>query len=243
MKKSTPDYEKKAIVIELGIDKEIRKIDSMIWKYEREGNHNARLNIASTLLEKIEEWGFDLWVEGRKVNSAYYARKTRIWKYIYAMMLQNQPVIFLTFTFTDETIDKTSYDTRRKYVQRFLKDHSDYYIANIDFGEDNGREHYHAIIVGEVDYSEWHKYGAIKGLRVHNSVDDAKRLAKYVSKLTNHAIKKTTGGHRVIYSRKLKSLLNGEADGSIPLRDSPVGAPGGIADEVGVTDQALPVGS
>lgn len=231
MKKKAPNYDRKAQVLKLGIDKDIREIEGLIYRYRVEGNIEAEMNVAKILIDRIEEWGFDLWVEGRRINSAFYARKTRLWKYIYAMMLQSDPVVFLTFTFTDKVFDKTSYETRKKYVQRFLKDQAAYYIANIDFGEENGREHYHAIAIGHFDYGSWHKYGSIKGLPVRRSVDDAKRLSKYVSKLTNHAIKNTTGAVRVIYSRNLPQLVSGLADGSIPLyttvrnevKDSPKG--------------------
>ena len=112
--------------------------------------------------------------------------------------------IFLTMTFTDIVLNETSYDSRRRYVREYLKSQGDYYIANIDFGEKNDREHYHAVILADkVDYSPWHKYGAIKGQRVNVSVEDAKRLSKYVSKLTNPAIKETTKQHRVIYGRNM----------------------------------------
>lgn len=217
MKRKAPNYDRKAKVLELGIDKDIREIEGLIYRYRTEGNIQAEMNVAKILIDRIEEWGFDLWVEGKRINSAFYARKTRLWKYIYAMLLQSDPVVFLTFTFTDKVFDKTSYDTRKKYVQRFLKEQSRYYIANIDFGEENGREHYHAVAVGHFDYSSWHKYGSIKGMPVRRSVDDAKRLSKYVSKLTNHAIKKTTGAVRVIYSRNLPQLVNGLASGQISM--------------------------
>lgn len=222
MKKKAPNYDRKAKVLELGIDKDIREIEGLLYRYRAEGNIQAEMNVANILVQRIEEWGFDLWVEGRRINSAFYARKTRLWKYIYAMMLQSDTVVFLTFTFTDKVFDKTSYDTRKKYVQRFLKDQAAYYIANIDFGEENGREHYHAIAIGHFDYGSWHKYGSIKGLPVHRSVDDAKRLSKYVSKLTNHAIKKTTGAVRVIYSRNLPQLVSGLASGEIPMHSPPL---------------------
>lgn len=127
------------------------------------------------------------------------------------------PCLFLTLTFTDKTLDNTSKDTRRRYVINYLKSFDSYYIANIDFGRKNEREHYHAIICSDkIDYSSWHKYGAIKGEKVRNnlSIDDFgvisnesnERIAKYINKLTNHAIKETTKANRIIYSRNFNSL-------------------------------------
>lgn len=113
--------------------------------------------------------------------------------------------LFLTLTFTDETLANTSAETRRKYVRRFLKAQCPVYVANIDFGEKNEREHYHALVRSDrIDYKPWHKYGAIKGERVQTSDVDLTRTAKYIAKLSKHAIKKTAGkGVRIIYSRNV----------------------------------------
>lgn len=116
--------------------------------------------------------------------------------------------IFLTLTFNDATLARTSEKTRRRYVSRYLKKECSSYVANIDFGKKNEREHYHALVYApRVDYSKWHKYGAIKGERVKPSENDAKAVAKYVAKLSLHAIKETAGkGRRIIYSRRTDYL-------------------------------------
>ena len=130
-------------------------------------------------------------------------------------MLNSGKCLFLTLTFTDKVLDSTSPETRRRYVSYYLKQFGVPYIANIDFGtadayiDDNGnerqgtkREHYHAVIqTDKIDLSEWHKYGAIKLEKIRASQNDNIRLAKYVSKLTNHAIKETTKRACLIYSR------------------------------------------
>ena len=54
--------------------------------------------------------------------------------------------VFATFTFTDEALKATSAKTRRRYVSWACKAFTDEYVANIDFGAKNGREHYHAIL-------------------------------------------------------------------------------------------------
>lgn len=111
--------------------------------------------------------------------------------------------LFLTLTFTDEVLNSTSEETRRRYVSRFLKSQCNTYVANIDYGSRKEREHYHALVYApSVDYSKWHKYGAIKGERVRTGENDLERVVKYVLKLSRHAIKETAGkGRRTLYSR------------------------------------------
>ena len=154
------------------------------------------------------------WQEAERINYAFYKRVKRLKSKITAM-LNSGKCLFLTLTFTDETLDKTTAETRRQYVRKYLKQFEVPYIANIDFGvkdaytDDNGnerqgtkREHYHAVIqTDRIDLSEWHKYGAIKLEKIRATQNDNIRLAKYVSKLTNHAIKETTKRACLIYSR------------------------------------------
>lgn len=109
---------------------------------------------------------------------------------------------FVTLTFSDEVFERTSKETRRRYVRRFLVSQSGKkspYVANIDFGKEKGREHYHAVCSFEVDPWAW-KYGILDVERIRKSSKPIV-LAKYVSKLTNHAIKETARRSALIYSR------------------------------------------
>lgn len=140
------------------------------------------------------------WKEGQKINHAHYYRVKRL-KTRIANMLDSGKCIFLTFTFTDEILAKTTADTRRQKVRRYLAQYNCPYVANIDFGKKNGREHYHAIIqCDSIDY-KLYDYGNLDGERIVNSANDNVKLAKYISKLTNHAIKETTKQNYIIYSR------------------------------------------
>ena len=115
-------------------------------------------------------------------------------------MLKN-PCLFLTLTFRDNVLIEVDEKYRKVYVCRFLNSLDCRYIANKDFGKKNGREHYHAIVEKEhIDYTKW-SYGALNGLKIRNHDEDVKRISKYVAKLTNHAIKKTTKRSVIIYSR------------------------------------------
>ena len=141
-----------------------------------------------------------VWREAEKINLAYYARVKRLKDRIADMLCEGQ-CFFLTLTFTDEVLSKTSPQTRRKYVTLFLKSISDTYTANIDYGSKNGREHYHAVVLADtLDMTPWDIYGFSNAKKIA-SADDFTPIAKYVSKLTNHAVKATTKGCRAIYSR------------------------------------------
>lgn len=141
--------------------------------------------------------------EAHKINHAFHGRTKRLQERVKSMLL-NGNCLFLTLTFTDATLLETNSKTRRDYVRRYLKSFGVPYIANIDFGKLNKREHYHAIInTSMIDYSPWRKYGNINGEKIRNKdiENDTKKLSKYVAKLSNHAIKETTKRCCLIYSR------------------------------------------
>lgn len=134
-------------------------------------------------------------------------------------------VYFVTLTFKDAVFDDTSEIWRRKLVGYYLKGLGAMYCANIDYGGQFGREHYHAIICVEkalqgeyqehkgnvlyncVEFSEWNEkrgYTCIQGPILATNDDDNKnplKIAKYTAKASNHALKETTRQHRLIYSR------------------------------------------
>ena len=65
-------------------------------------------------------------------------------------------------------------------------------------------EHYHAVITSDQRPPKTWSYGFIDILKVKTTENDTKRVSKYISKLTNHAIKHTTKSKRIIYSRQSK---------------------------------------
>ena len=138
-----------------------------------------------------------------KIDHASCKRASRLRSRIESMLL-NGDCLFLTLTFNDETLNQTSVETRRQYVRKYLKTFDCPYVANIDYGAENGREHYHAVVnCSRIDFDAWRKYGNINAERVRNkSIELSKtRLSKYISKLSNHAIKQTTRRSCLIYSR------------------------------------------
>lgn len=109
--------------------------------------------------------------------------------------------VFLTLTFRDDVFETTNVETRRRYVSRFLKDFSVPYVANIDFGEENNREHYHAVLqVNSIDLNSW-KYGYSFSQHIYMADKSNVSIAKYMNKLSSHAYKDSTKGFRLIYSR------------------------------------------
>lgn len=158
-----------------------------------------------TILDTRESLEDDpIYLEALKIDKASRNRVQRLRSRIEELVFSGS-AIFATLTFTDVVLDKTSPETRRKYVTRFLKSQSEFYVANIDFGEKNGREHYHAVIYVDPNHGialdKWRKYGQINVERVRASDKAPLKISKYISKLTNHAIKETAACCRLIYSR------------------------------------------
>lgn len=125
--------------------------------------------------------------------------------------------MFATLTFEDKYINKREPRTRRKYIKKYLEQF-DGYIANIDYGKDNGREHYHAIIFIKseiLDHFEteihkdkkkqfchylkkeqlpvW-KYGHYSLEKEYKNLQNEedkspRKLSNYIAKINNHSLK------------------------------------------------------
>lgn len=146
----------------------------------------------------------DIMKVATSINHSSYKRRLRLHERIEGMLKSSQ-CLFLTLTFTDKVLSSTSEETRRQYVRKFLKSFNTQYVANIDYGLQNEREHYHCVIaIDRIEYSKW-RYGNIDFERIRLSKRDietsSKCLSKYIVKLTNHALKDTNKTCYVIYSR------------------------------------------
>lgn len=147
-------------------------------------------------------------IEGMKMLSNNQKRRTRCLEKTKTLVMDNKNVYFGTLTFTNEVLETTSVETRRKYVSRYLKAISPCYIANIDYGDkeknpdSNEREHYHCLIACDSVPGSW-QYGFCKFLSIPKQEEDMKKISKYIAKLTNHAMKveRTGKAKRIIYSR------------------------------------------
>lgn len=145
----------------------------------------------------------EVWDMAHRLNVNKRARARNLRRYVERMVDSDKGALLLTLTFRDDLL-KLKPLTRRHYLKTWLRTHCKYYVANIDYGGQNGREHYHAVVYGidEVGLKEWsEKYGFIDARRIGNKDSDKKAVSKYVAKLTNHAIKETTKSSRILYPR------------------------------------------
>lgn len=147
---------------------------------------------------------------GSALNKSKYEKKKRLKEFICALL--SKPAIFLTINFNDNYLNNTKKETRRQHITRYLNSFGVPYVANIDFGKKNEREHYHAIIQLETiptgKNCEWviKNRGCIYAERVR-SENDYKKLSEYILKFTNHALKTSTRSCNCIYSKNLKKAF------------------------------------
>lgn len=225
--RSLIDYNLKSKVLNSGLQKEVNALQKSIFAkfyLEETGislkckyDYDTAIQRRCFLLSQDEK----AYYEAVKINYATYKRVGRLKDRIRQILTSNSESVFVTMTFSDETLEKTSAETRRRYVTRFLKNSNAQYVSNIDFGKKNGREHYHAVIGSRVDNQEWN-YGYIYSEIISNERTKLRKydfelseeeqaiikeeltyskLSKYVAKLTNHAIKETNKRSVIIYSR------------------------------------------
>lgn len=142
----------------------------------------------------------------------YKARKEKIRRIRKKLkiLLSMGPCLFCTFTWSDESLEKLSPKTRRRYVTEFARSQSLLFLGNIDFNGEHHREHYHFIIQKEFIPSGSWSYGfdhyeKIK-LNLNNYDDTVSKVGKYLNKLVNHSVKIPTGCNSVIYSNRLVDL-------------------------------------
>jgi len=151
----------------------------------------------------IKRYGSTTLKVANNLNQAKYQRTIRLKNRI-REAVESGSAYFITITFNNKTLENTNEQTRRKYVSRWLKSLSEFYVANIDYGLINEREHYHAVITADTHPPKSWPYGFIDILKIKTNDNDTTRISKYISKLTNHAIKHTTKSKRIIYSKKSK---------------------------------------
>lgn len=138
--------------------------------------------------------------ECSRINHASFERVKRLKDRVFDI-LKGGDSSFITLTFTDRVFETTSQETRRRYVARWCKTFGVPYVANIDFGKNTDREHYHCVLGCCPSSKSW-SYGFMDKEKIRS--DEAKDvvcLSKYVAKLTNHCIKETTRRYALIYSR------------------------------------------
>ena len=137
--------------------------------------------------------------------------------------LINYRCSFLTLTFSDTTLERTSEETRERYIKNYLKRETAFYIVNKDYGSEKKREHYHAFIIPttlrnedienrhlraikyHIDFKAY-KYGQIQAEYIGTKYQfkgerNYEMTAQY---LAEHFYKYTAKNNRVIYSREIQ---------------------------------------
>lgn len=204
--------ELKQIILENKLHREVGQLSLKNYRlYQKEVNglyYSTLINYSFKELENeitnfVNLYGYTTLKVANNLNRASYYRTARLKERIREAVLSGS-AWFITITFSPETLAKTNEKTRRVYVSRWLKSLTPFYVANIDYGLKNEREHYHAVITSDKRPPKSWSYGFVDILKVKTTETDTKRVSKYISKLTNHAIKNTTKSKRIIYSRQSK---------------------------------------
>ena len=203
-----PDYARKAKVISSGMVKEYKSIKRAIFARDWLVHTGEILKTDRDYDTAVEQRFFyshlmpEDWKESERVFDANRHQRNRLQKRISDILTTSEESTFVTLTFRDDVFAKTTAETRRQYVRKWLKQYGTLYVANIDYGGQHGREHYHAVINARVRPNTW-EYGILNFEKIKYTPNDKTtlKLAKYVSKLTNHAIKETTKRCALIYSR------------------------------------------
>lgn len=205
-----PDYNLKAQVISEGLVSEVKQVNRALWaEYQLTTTGEivkTKLDFATAIVKRsfyLSECP-EKWLEASRVAHANFEQVSRLRDRISKMLDTSENCVFVTLTFTDAVLAETSAETRRRYVARWLKSQSARYVANIDFGEKKQREHYHAVVDARVEPKSW-SYGAcnVQAVKYSPESKSSVKMAKYVAKLTNHAIKATTKRCHLIYSRNV----------------------------------------
>lgn len=201
------DNELRAHVLDLGLDKIERQAKKSIYRACLVGMETDDYTAYDDAIKEYDNMVKIMPLEMKtasRLNECRYKQVACIKKRNNEIIKEGK-AIFLTLTFTDEVLANTSEFTRRKYVSRFLKDECINYLANIDFGSKSDREHYHAIVKSKtkkINLHKWASYGLINAQRIRNTDADIIRTAKYVAKITMHALKSVGRKYRLIFSRK-----------------------------------------
>lgn len=192
-----PDYELKSKVLKTNYCQLVKEHKKIKWLLSQNEFENLKLIYQLEEQQQVLR-NLEYYREAEKICKATHNRNTRLRARVESLI--SKTAVFVTLTFTDKVLETTSAETRRRYVHYFLKSTGGRYVANLDFGSQNGREHYHGIIqIDQINPTEW-KYGALNVKKIRPTSEPL-QLAKYISKLTNHAIKETTKRSAIIYSR------------------------------------------
>lgn len=204
-------------------------IHSKLARLRRKYDHDKSKNDA---LSKIVWYSFpvvytDFEEKRTRVHSDFIdlkRKRARYHSYIEGMTALDFELYLVSLTFNDEVLEATNAETRKKYVTRYLNETCFDWFACIDFGKENGREHYHAIvsyIPGDVEripeYKRYYRvangieweygFSSIKSIK-SDKVDRHKSLG-YALKSASYAFKASSeNAHKPFHKRKTRKRLD-----------------------------------
>lgn len=184
------------------VDMEVIMIDGVLERnvidYNKYRLHCFKSNIPCRLSDSNLE----------KILKNRYNKISRIKKRFVWLIVKYRYQYFLTFTFDSHYIDKTD-RTKRDLIKKTLLsfDNDIKYIVNVDYGKQNEREHYHAIVGtnNSDNLRDFLKlnYPCLTSCDLINTgIDDIKKVSKYINKLSNHCLKDSTKGKRILFNFK-----------------------------------------
>ena len=181
--------------------------------------NNRKKDLENLYKNNIIEWF-------KTIKQRQHQKMIYLYKNVRYYLTMSKHAYFITLTLNNEYVNLQK-QTLIRYIKQQLNDiQPNKWILNDDYGDKNGRIHFHVLIFTEYDllYTNqvkrqkqhynllsWDKYGysQIKSINVPNINEQdfektTKRISKYIVKLTRHAIKGTTV--KLWYSRNKKDL-------------------------------------
>lgn len=185
-----------------------RLVSRLRYKYKQAGKDQSPID--KIMWHSIPVVYPDFMQEARTIRKAQAARhrqKTRANKAINTMFDAYDSVQFVTLTFDDETMNNTTEKTRHYYASHWLNENTRDYLANIDYGKKNGREHYHAVAAMKDGYKPWkHGFSKVRNIKHDKAGNTTGKLSGYILKLVNHGTKVTAG--KLFRKKGLKEVDN-----------------------------------
>lgn len=125
-------------------------------------------------------------------KKAIWKLQHRVERRLENMLTSNASVLFLTLTFDDEHLPTKE---NEKLTQTLVFDYLSRqkgvisFVANTDYGKENGRFHWHAVVLSDLDLThETWIYGSVDFLRIRKTSVPL-QLTRYLIKLKRHSTK------------------------------------------------------
>ena len=182
---------RKKELIESNKHKEFGELKYKLY-YENRGDIEA-------VEEQLKQIYKDDYINLKQILEARKKQNKKIKEHLNYLINQNKyDIYFGTFTYDDAKRKKTmNPKTLKKYVIRAI-DKSEDYIINIDYGSQNERLHYHALIAYQKDHDIENdeaikiykdKVGFVLLKKIKTEQKDIEALSRYITKLTLHSLK------------------------------------------------------